>query len=157
MEIKIRKAKPEDVPGIQKLYYKLLKYEDDEYTDIIEPKWVITEAGKRLLLKRIKDPKQHIVVAEHDDKLVGFLIGEYIKPQAYKRIKRDSEILSLYVDDKYQNNRIGPKLIEDFEKWARVKNCDQIKIEPYYNNERAIKFYKREGYKDYVVMLRKKL
>jgi len=157
MEIKIRKAKPEDVSEIQKLYYKLLKYEDANFSRIIDPKWIKTEAGKRSILKRLKDPKQLVIVAVKGNKLVGFLKGEYFKATAYKRIKRDSEITSIYVDEKYQNNRIGPKLIDEFERWARVKKCDQIKLEPYYNNDRAIKFYKREGYKDYVVMLRKKI
>jgi ribosomal protein S18 acetylase RimI-like enzyme len=157
MEIKIRKAKKEDIQNLQKLYFKLLKYEDQNFSKIIDPRWIKTEAGRRSLHKRIKDPKQHVVLALDREKPIGFLIGEYYKATAYKRIKRDSEILSLYVDEKYQNNRIGPKLIDEFERWAKVKKCDQIKLEPYFNNVRAIKFYKREGYKDYVVMLRKKL
>ncbi|MFC1600187.1 GNAT family N-acetyltransferase [Patescibacteria group bacterium] len=157
MEIKIRKAKLDDVPNIQKIYYRLLKYEDQNFSKIIDPRWIKSEAGKRSLFKRIKDPKQHVVLAVDEDKPVGFLIGEYYKATAYKRIKLDSEVLSLFVEEKYRNNKIGPMLLDEFERWARVKKCDQIKLEPYYNNEKAIKFYKREGYKDYVVMLKKKL
>lgn len=157
MEIKIRKAKVEDVPNLQKMYFRLLKYEDQNFTKIIDPRWVKSEAGKRSLFKRIKDPKQHVILAVDGDEPVGFLIGEYYKATAYKRIKRDSEVLSLFVEKKYRGKQIGPMLIEEFENWARTKNCDQIKIEPYFNNVKAIKFYKREGYKDYVVMLRKKL
>lgn len=157
MEIKIRKAKVEDVSDMQKTYYRLLKYEDQNFTKIIDPKWIKSEAGKRSLFKRIKDPKQYVILAVDGERIVGFLIGEYYKATAYKRIKIDSEVLSLFVEEKYRNNRIGPMLIDEFEKWAKSKNADQIKIEPYFNNVKAIKFYKREGYKDYVVMLRKKL
>ena len=157
MEIKFRKADLADIKALQQLRYQLLKYEDDNFCDIPDPKWATTDECAKSFEKQINAPDSAVIVAEHEERVIGFVSGEVFNAPNLKRIKVDSELISLYVEEEYQNKKIGALLIEKFIQWAKSKNADQVKIEPYYNNEKAIKLYKREGFEDYVVILRKKL
>lgn len=157
MEVKFRKATLEDIKILQTLKYKLYKYEDDNFCDINNPQWVKTDDCTKNFKKLISAPDSTVIIAVLNNEIVGFVTGEVFDAPKHKRIRVDSELMSLYVAKEHRNKKIGALLVEEFVKWAKSKNADQVKIEPYYNNEKAIKFYKREGFDDYVVMLRKKL
>lgn len=157
MEVKFRKATVEDIKVLQDLKYKLLKYEEENLNNLIDPEWFKTDDAAHKFEKEINDPDQTIILAELEGKIVGFVAGEVFKAPPYKRIRIDSELVTIFVEEDYRNMKIGAMLVEEFVQWAKSKNADQVKIEPYYNNEKAIKFYKREGFEDFVIMLRKKL
>ncbi len=157
MKVKFRRAVLGDIKDLQVLKFYLLKYEDDNFCKITDPDYAKTDDYAEDLKKQIEDLKSEIIVAEYEKEVVGFVYGKVFDAPKYKRIKVDSELISLYVKEEHRNKKIGSALVSEFIKWAKSKKADQIKIEPFYNNKKAIKFYKREGFKDYVVMLRKKL
>ena len=157
MEVKFRRATLDDIILLQDLKYELLKYEDENFCDITDPAWAKTEECFESFKKQINDPKSTVIVAEYGGEIIGFVSGEVFDAPKFKRIKVDSELISLYVKEEHRNKNVGALLAEEFIKWAKSQNADQVKIEPFYNNEKAIKFYKREGFENYVVMLRKKL
>ncbi|MFC1656137.1 GNAT family N-acetyltransferase [Patescibacteria group bacterium] len=157
MEVKFRTAGLGDIKDLQTLKYDLWKYEDDNFCDITDPNYAKTDKYAEDLKKQIEDPGFAIIVAEYEDEIIGAVYGEVFEATKYKRIKIDSELMSLYVKEEHRNKKIGAKLVDEFTKWAKSKNADQIKVEPYYNNEGSLRFYEREGFEGYVVMLRKKL
>lgn len=59
-----------------------------------------------------------------------------------------SEIMSIAVSKKYQGKGIGKKMLFFIEKKLKENNFNKISLTTdYYDNELAIKFYKKNGYK----------
>lgn len=80
------------------------------------------------------------IVAEKDHKIIGFLIG----------VKIDSEkakILMLSVSQLYRKQNIGSSLLNQFLKEIKKANINQISLEVRTDNEKAIKFYQKHGFR----------
>jgi ribosomal protein S18 acetylase RimI-like enzyme len=61
-----------------------------------------------------------------------------------------AELLSIGVSDKKQGLGIGKKLLIELEKEMQLKNCSRLSLTTdYYNNDKAIRFYKGLGYEIY--------
>lgn len=57
------------------------------------------------------------------------------------------EIVNIYVDEKYRNNKIGSKMLEYLIKKGLDKKIDNITLEVNENNIPAIKLYKKYDFK----------
>lgn len=82
---------------------------------------------------------QKFMVYKIDDKNVGFIDFSFI----YDRI----EINYIYVDSDYRKQQIGTKLIEELISFAKINNCINITLEVNENNNVAINFYEKNGFK----------
>ena len=50
------------------------------------------------------------------------------------------------VDPDYRSQGIGHMLIDEVKKWAKSQNATKLYVQAYFKNDKAIKFYKREGF-----------
>ena len=57
------------------------------------------------------------------------------------------EINYIYVDSDYRKQQIGTKLIEELISFAKINNCINITLEVNENNNVAINFYEKNGFK----------
>jgi ribosomal-protein-alanine N-acetyltransferase len=80
------------------------------------------------------------IVAELNHKIVGFLIGIKLKNNRTK-------ILMISVEPLYQRQQIGEKLLNEFIKTTIERNMKTIELEVRTDNEQAIKFYEKNGFK----------
>jgi ribosomal-protein-alanine acetyltransferase len=80
------------------------------------------------------------IIANFNHKIIGFLIGVKINNQKTK-------ILMLSVSPKYQKQKIGTKLLEEFIKRGQKENINTIELEVRTDNFKAIKFYEKHGFK----------
>jgi ribosomal-protein-alanine N-acetyltransferase len=83
---------------------------------------------------------QGFIIAEQNHKIIGFLIG--IKLQTNK-----TKILMLSVDPKYQRQKIGKNLLNEFLKVTTKEKIKIIELEVRTDNKKAIKFYEKNGFK----------
>ncbi len=86
------------------------------------------------------------IIANFNYKIIGFLIGVKINNQKTK-------ILMLSVSPKYQKQKIGTKLLEEFIKRGQKEKINKIELEVRTDNYKAIKFYEKHGFK---IMLKRK-
>ncbi len=54
----------------------------------------------------------------------------------------------LYVIEKYQGRGFGKELIQFIKNWAREQGCTELGVDTEPENERAQKFYLREGFEE---------
>lgn len=80
------------------------------------------------------------IVATLNHKIIGFLIGVKINNEKTK-------ILMISVLPKYQKQKIGTKLLEEFIKRTQKEKINTIELEVRTDNIKAINFYEKHGFK----------
>ncbi|GEM_PF-6654956 len=142
MEVSIRQAKASDHQMLFEIYlegisdiYNLPKQEafelDRKYWG--ELPWFSIEKMKEAL----RDPNKIILIAEAEDKTVGFLY-------AFRTSPEELYINDIYVLQKYRRKGIGSKLVKELEKKAKEIGIKRIRAHVY---EGSKEFFARLGYR----------
>jgi len=59
-----------------------------------------------------------------------------------------ANIDGLYLTEQYQGKGLGKMLLQFIKKWARENGCSELAVDTEPENERAQKFYLREGFEE---------
>ncbi len=63
--------------------------------------------------------------------------------------KNYGELLSIGVSPEFKGMGVGKELVEEFEKNLKKRKCNTISLTTdYYNNDYAVSFYKKNGYRE---------
>ena len=155
--ISIREAKIEDLEVIQNFNNKLCAKENREFDPTINPEVATTESGKEYFKESIESDTKITLVAEDNDEIIGYIVGGIEEVSDYRNITNICEAENMWVDEKYRSQGIGKQFMNKLELWAREKGINRMRAIASYKNEKAIKFYKREGYSEYDLILEKDL
>jgi len=49
--------------------------------------------------------------------------------------------------ERYRGKRIGTFLVNEFKKWCQKKGITHLKVSTYFDHQKAINFYKKQGLK----------
>lgn len=94
----------------------------------------------------IQDPDHEIIIARNENKVIGFLsvatekFTDDLMPAPFSTIEY------IEVDSNFQSFGIGQKLIEEAEKIAHLRGHKYIELLVWETNEKAIKFYEKNGF-----------
>ncbi len=137
----VRKANYDDVK-ILNTFLTLLIRDERQYDLGIDENFIVTNMYENY----IEDSNKLIIVAEENNKIVGYLYG-IIKPNddTYKYII--AKLDALYIDNNYRNKGIATSLIEYFKKWAISKNAHKIEVNVWSNNIKAKHLYEKNSFK----------
>lgn len=141
--MKIRKAKKQDVKDIQDLRYLLAKHDKSLGLDIVETEWGYTEVGKKDLEYFLNE--QYIYVAEENEKIVGFITAEIFKKKAWYTVQLGS-INNIFVLEEYRNQGIGKALMKTAIEALKEAGITNIQLDTYNKNSNSIKFYEGLGF-----------
>jgi GNAT superfamily N-acetyltransferase len=98
-----------------------------------------------------------IFVAEDNNKIIGYLAGDIKNATSWRKKMKIVEGESMFVLPEYRSQGIGSKLFEEFFKWAKEKGATRVSLTASFANVKAIKFYKKLGFKEYDLVLEKEL
>ena len=149
--MKIRKAILSDLQIIQKLNNQLFELEFENYDKNLIKNWALTESGKKYFENAIK--KDFVVVAEVDNRVVGYLLGQAIKISYYDF--KIAELCNMCIDDNYRGKGIGFALYKEFENYYINNKIDNFTVTASYKNESAKNFYKKLGFAETNITLMK--
>lgn len=91
------------------------------------------------LIKLLSNPGFHYFTVQHDNKLIGGLtVYEMIK---YYGDNSELYIYDMVIDETYQNQGIGKKLLAFLKEWALETKFDSISVEAHSEDLQAIKMY----------------
>ncbi len=144
--IEIRKATIEDLEDIQKLNLQLFKKEYKEYDKTLNLKWTFGKDGTEYFKKRIKDRR-----------VIGYLVGTFHSPEAYRNLNVFAEGENMFILEKYRGKGIGTKLISKFIEWCKEKKAEKIRVIASIQNKKAIELYRKLGFSDYNLILEKEI
>ena len=139
----IRKAKKEDIESIHKLDKESTKYHkkfDRDFYTISEKWWKIKKDSQ---IKAIKSPTNLILVAEIDEKVVGYIWG-YAETIMKHKIGKIQELI---VTSKQRGKGIGKELIKHMLDFFKDRKCIISEIEVFVENLPTIKVYEKAGFR----------
>lgn len=149
MEIKVRKATLSDLDNVIEMLRNLgidQLEKDDFYIDSLD----ITP-DENCIKSTILNEKCGLFVAEHDEKVQGF-IEVWIDQNSFKFEHNNyAYILNLYVQPESRNNNglYSRKLYEAAENWAVSKEKTFIILDAFYHNKKIVRIANRLGLSKY--------
>ncbi len=161
--MKIRKATLKDVPMIVEMWEgfmdehsvmvrdKELKYkEQDEFAENRGDNY------KEFISGFIEKGNGAIFIAEEDE-AVGYCLV-FIKDNIpIFKVKKLGYASDLFVKKEFRGKGISSKLVEEALKWFKEKGLKHISLQTYCSNDKARSIYKKMGFFEYKVEMRKKL
>lgn len=136
----IRKATAADLQRIQELNNELFELELACFDKYLIKDWSLSDEGKIYFENAIKN--SFVIVAEVDNKVVGYLLGEDIPYYNFKI----AELCNMCVDEKYRKLGIGKALYKEFEKHFTELGIINFMVTASFKNEAAKAFYKKMSF-----------
>jgi GNAT superfamily N-acetyltransferase len=95
----------------------------------------------------LKNPNNFVLVAEEEDKIVGF--ASFSVRDVIRYPKPIAELDELFIDQQHRKKGIGRQLMQTVEAKAKEKNCYRVYIESHYKHKEGHAFYEAIGYANY--------
>ncbi len=154
MLINIRCATKNDIKQLASLWRKLVSDPEASDQNII-PCDENVERWSSFVEKIIREDPCQILVAEDQGNIVGYIL--YVKKTRTNLLLRMycASIYDLYVLPQYRGRGIGKKLLEEAINKIGESGIECIELSVWIKNTRAINLYRRHGFKNYVIKMRK--
>ena len=104
----------------------------------------------------LSDRKVVVVVTIKDD-IVGMVIGKIEKSLRVMRHTRVGHITGLYVLPKYRKKEVASGLVSETISWFQEKEVNHYSLEVYNKNLPALALFKKMGFKECIVKMKKKV
>jgi GNAT superfamily N-acetyltransferase len=152
-EIIIRKATIEDLAEIQKLSKIHFELSEKEFDSLWNTNWPFEKEGIDWLKKEIAGANNITFLAIENNTIVGYLMSEVKNDIRFKSNLKKAEVTSLFLLDKFRSQGIGSKLINEFFTWAKKNHTKRVLVSTDFTSD-AVRFYKKNGFKEYGVELK---
>lgn len=143
-DIKIRKARVNELENILLLSDELA-IADLPFDEKVDKNWAHTFKGEKYYKDKIKEITGVCFVAEINGEIIGYLTAANKEIPSYRLVKV-ADLENLFVKKDFRSKGVGKKLLGEFKKWAKEIKVDKVAVTVFALNERAIGFYKREGF-----------
>lgn len=154
MNIKIKPAESKDWKVVQKLNNQVF-INDQDHDDDLDMDWPFSAKGIKYYKDITSGKLGKCFIAYNQDKPVGY-VALSIKDFGYRKSKY-VEVDNIGVDPKYRSKGVGRMLIEKAGEWAKKQNATKLYVQAYWENKKAIGFYKKNGFYEIGMELDKKL
>jgi ribosomal protein S18 acetylase RimI-like enzyme len=151
----IREATISDLEAILHLNKKLFDYETSFNTEY-NLDWTFSDVGRNYFKKMIEDENEIALVAELEDKIVGYLVVS-IYHHSFRKENPIAELDNMYIEEKFRGKGIGTQLVAEAKRKAKEKGARTLKVEAAAQNEKALSFYRACGFEDFDIILQMSL
>ena len=131
----VRKAELKDLRRIQELNNQLFELELANFDKYLIKDWPLSKEGKEYFENAIKE--SFVVVAEIDNKVVGYLLGEESDIPYYNF--KIAELCNMCIDSNYRKQGIGNALYKEFENSFNEQGITHFIVTASFKNESAKK------------------
>ncbi|MDT7891404.1 MAG: GNAT family N-acetyltransferase [Thermoproteota archaeon] len=154
--LRIRPIIYQEIEEISKLAMKLLSEPNVSDNNII-----INEENRKYWIEVISNilarDRNSIAVAELDSKIIGYALFNLNASEPFKVKEKWAYISDLFVEKEYRRKEIGTNILKYIENLSKEKNVKKIRLIVWKDNEIAIKFYEKNGFKIVGYLLEKEL
>ncbi len=153
MNLKIRKATLNDIEAIVRLNEQLANYHRkiDKY---YKPGSEIEKSFRKHLSEIIRKRNVKIMVAEIDDKVIGYFIGKIEKAKSFIASKKIGKISDAFMEEKYRKSGIGRMMFNELVQWFKKNKIKHIELSVDSRNETGIKAWQKFGFKEFMKKMR---
>lgn len=143
----VRVARPDELAVIQELNSGA--FENDSVHDpYLGMSWPVDPATGGSYFKTRLGGDGVVFVAEEGGVVVGYLAGAMRPNESYRRGRR-SELENMFVRPFIRRSGVGSLLIDAFVSWSRKQGAGEVYVSAYFGNDRAVSFYKHNGFESY--------
>ncbi len=164
MRVVVRKAKLEDVPKIVEMWKEFMKYHDEVATkkerklrEHLRKRENAHLLFRRYVEKSARSENSVIHLAYVDGRLAGYSILHIKDNVPVFRIRKLGYMSDLFVREGFRGFGIASKLKEEAFRWFRRKGIRYVSIAVLKNNEYAHSIYRKWGFFDYKIEMRRKI
>ena len=158
MKLDVRRAFESDIPAIAALYL-------EDAGEVVDREPTLRHVQDRSAVERryavrVHDPERAVLVAVHDDAVVGFadaVLNRHDDRSTYYALGVDAYVEELIVTAHHRRGGIGTKLMVAVEAWAEASGARLVTLDTHVTNHAARALYGKGGYRDIGVILVKEL
>lgn len=151
----VREARMDEVGEVVGLSAALFREDAGSRDASVNPGWP-AEEGWEHFAGFVASESRLCLISGSGEEIVGYLAG-YVKDGSTLRLVKVAELESMYVREEYRGRGVGAKLVGEFLEWAGDRGVERVSVTAYAANERAIRFYRREGFWEKSVSLEMEL
>jgi len=140
----IRKASPDELETILLLSDELT-ISDLPFDKKVDVSWAHSTNGKKHYGEKIKEISGVCFVAEMNGEIVGYLTAAKKEVPSYRNVTV-ADLENIFVKKEFRSHGVGKMLMNKFKEWAKEIKMDKVAVNVFALNDRAIEFYKREGF-----------
>jgi len=147
--VTIREARENDVEGLVDLVVRLKRL-NSEFDPLFSARNDCAELAREYLISAIRDNKNHLVlVAEDAGKIVGILKAD-IRERLFYSPTIEGAIVDFYVMPEYRRKGLGRQILDKAIAILRERGAQLITAEFPTQNQIAINFYNKMGFRPLV-------
>jgi ribosomal protein S18 acetylase RimI-like enzyme len=158
--MKIRRFRKEDAGAVSELLNEFLDYTKKSYSGHVLDIDGFMDSKKQKIIKKFMDwfinQKHKRLLVVEDEHIVGYIFG-YVEKIPDKKMTKAGHIGSFFVSNKYRRKGVGKELYNSLVDWFREQKCDHLEIDVHHGNTKTLSMYKRWGFKETLIKLKKKL
>jgi GNAT superfamily N-acetyltransferase len=147
--MKIRLATPADVPALVDLCAGLFATDAARHDPTVDQDWSRREGAGyfgEILTDERSDAWLAVVGDEPvGDEPVGYAVGRRRDADSYRPVAT-ATLESMFVRAEHRSAGVGAALVAAFTEWARAAGAQFVHVTAYVGNERAVAFYRRQGF-----------
>lgn len=150
MSIQIRQAQGKDIDVLNSFQNKLGAHERPLDSTIKRKGRVIYYNIKKL----INSKNSLVLIGEINGKPVGCAFGEIQRIKGdWSKYKYKGYIGMMFVEKIYRGKGVGRMIINKLLGWFKKNKIKDVRLQVYKNNVGSVAFYKKCGFKDYILEL----
>ena len=100
-------------------------------------------------MKEVKNNNGKILLYKENGQIIGLIIGIINNEETDRydfKVPKRGRITELIVSKEHRGNNIGKKLLDSMKDYLKSIGCEKILIAVFGYNEKAIKFYNKNGF-----------
>lgn len=143
----IRPALPSDLIPLRELCIRAFRNAYDWYNTAEDMNGYVNDYfSSEKIESELTDPSFHYLLAFSGEEIIAYAKLSLFPGELKNSSERPLEIARLYTSPELIGKGIGKKLIEASAAYALQNNFDSLCLSAWQKNEKAVAFYKREGF-----------
>jgi ribosomal protein S18 acetylase RimI-like enzyme len=147
--IHLRPARPADVPALVPLLLRLKRL-NEEFDPLLKVRDDAEQQANEVLRAQLADPKAVILAVEgvgaDKDKVVGF-VRALVRERPFYTPEWEGVIVDIYLLPLYRRRGVGEYLLRETSAALKAKGAGVVTAEFPAQNEIAIRFYAKRGFR----------
>ena len=147
--IHLRPAREEDIPALVPLLLRLKRL-NEEFDPLLKVRDDAERQAHQILRANVADPKAVVLAAEgvgpDKDKVVGF-VRALVRERPFYVPEHEGVIVDIYLLPLYRRRSVGEYLLHEVSAALKAKGAGVVTAEFPAQNEIAVRFYAKRGFR----------
>jgi ribosomal protein S18 acetylase RimI-like enzyme len=147
--IHLRLAKEKDIPALVPLLVRLKRL-NEEFDPLLKVRDDVAERAAEVLAADLKNPRSVVLAAEgvgaDKDKVVG-VVRAQVRERHFYQPTQEGVILDIYLLPIYRRRGVGEYLLRETTEHLKQKGAGVVTAEFPTQNEIAVRFYAKRGFR----------